>query len=141
MSILNIRYDQYMRLFRELKSGRTSLEETSELRKILTDCGKELDRQIKIEIAHATLKGVKSNLVRANILSDGEALGGILVDVEHEKVKCPGMDFKLIERHECLDYSGANKFDECEGCETGAITKRLLLARAIEPVADKQPVI
>lgn len=49
-----------------------------------------------------------------------------LPNPEKEAISCPGAD-NIITRPKCLDYSGENKFNECEGCLTGIHTKRLLL--------------
>ena len=66
---------------------------------------------------------------KANLLGDGTAIEVDTQSVEDEKVKCPGTDFELIARHQCLDWSGKNKFEDCEGCETGLTTKKVLLSR------------
>jgi len=68
---------------------------------------------------------------RANIIGDGTALEIEGLDPEEEKVKCPGMDFQLIKRSECLDYSGHSHFEDCDGCETGLITKKVLLGEKV----------
>jgi hypothetical protein len=65
---------------------------------------------------------------KANLIGDGTAIDTTTDDPENEQVKCPGLDYKLIKRFECLDWSGERKFNECEGCETGLITKSLLLS-------------
>lgn len=68
-----------------------------------------------------------NRMVRANLIGDGEAIDTTTTNPEIEKVKCPGKDSALIERCECLDYSGSEQFPECEGCEVGIITKHRLL--------------
>ena len=47
-------------------------------------------------------------------------------DPETEMVECPG-NSQQIERSQCLDYSGEEKFKECNGCVIGIETKNLLL--------------
>jgi len=76
----------------------------------------------------AKFKNAPLNRVfKANLLGDGTAIEVDTQSVEDEKVKCPGLDFKLIARQECLDWSGENKFEDCKGCEIGLATKNLLL--------------
>ena len=69
-------------------------------------------------------------IFRSNLIGDGQAIDIDTIDVENELIKCPGLNFELIKRHECLDYSGENKFAECKGCDIGLITKKLLLPAA-----------
>lgn len=72
-------------------------------------------------------KGHLRRMIRANLIGDAEAIDTINGDPETEKVKCPGKDFALIERNECLDFSGSNAFPECVGCDLGVITRQRLL--------------
>jgi len=68
-----------------------------------------------------------NRMIRANLIGDSEAIDTVDGDAETEKVKCPGKGFELIERNECLDFSGSMAFPECDGCKIGVITKRRLL--------------
>ena len=128
-------------------------QEIKELRQMLRafDAGKinGQDLELKLKIYQQTEKRAKLMLqgfalaakfknkplnraFKANLIGDGTAIDTGTDDPENELIKCPGMDFDFIKRHQCLDYSDDNKFEECNGCETGAITKKLLLSNAIE---------
>jgi len=70
---------------------------------------------------------IKARLTEERIQKPLAARFRVLPNPEDEKIKCPGLDFKLIKRSECLDYSGEAKFEDCEGCESGLSTKKVLL--------------
>jgi|GEM_PF-932502 hypothetical protein len=126
-------------------------QEIKELRQLLADVkakritGEELDAQIKVysqiekrtnqflqSVALAAKYAEKGNnaykrLVAANLIGDGEAIE-ITPTHETEKILCRAQDNVLIERGECLDYSGQEEHRfVCKGCEAGEVTKKLCL--------------
>jgi len=70
-------------------------------------------------------QGLMRELVKSNLVGEGEAIDVGEGNAENDKVRCFEQD-SIISRHECLDYSGSH-IEECRGCETGNVTKRLLL--------------
>jgi len=94
---------------------------------------REFEGQIKLINSVVSAYGIMSKnkrakvgLERMNIMDGTTAVDLMLGDPEIDKVKCPGCGL-LVMRSECLDYSGASKFQECEGCEIGLETKERLL--------------
>jgi len=138
MNVLSNQFKSLAQLRQELRAGRVSIDQ------VMAECGTYkaqqavIDSWIKIQALNAKYGRIAKRAINENIVGDGSVIDFSVVDSEHEKVKCPGLNFDLIERHQCLDYSGEKKFPECNGCETGAITKRLLLAKAIEPPRMQQ---
>lgn len=135
-------------------------QEIKELRQMIRafDAGKisGQDMELKLKVYQQTEKRAKLMLqgfalaakfknkplnraFKANLIGDGTAIDTGTDDPENELVKCPGMDFEMIKRHQCLDYLDDNKFEECKGCEIGMITKRILLTDAIEHKPGPQP--
>jgi len=100
----------------DIRSGKVSFEQYMAQMGGMAQVGKMLDRHIKFLNTERTLKISLRNV--------GPDL--ILYDLEKEEVACPGAQ-KSIERQQCIDWSGSNKFDECKGCEVGIQTKTLLL--------------
>lgn len=70
-------------------------------------------------------KRVLSGLEKMNLMDDSTAVDLLLGAPDDDKVKCPEVD-NLITRAECLDFSGSHH-DICVGCETGKITKNILI--------------
>lgn len=71
-----------------------------------------------------------NRIIRSDLLGNGTAVDSRMItndERENEKVKCPGMDFKKIERYKCLDFSGEQRFLDCQGCKVGLTTKAALL--------------
>ena len=68
-------------------------------------------------------------LININLISDNEAIEIEDDGLENEKIKCPGKNFALIARHECLDFSGEPAFEACNNCQVGLITKKMILDR------------
>lgn len=126
-------------------------QEIKELRQLLADVkakkitSEELDAQIRVysqiekrtnqflqSVALAAKYAEKGNnaykrLVAANLIGDGEAIE-LNPTHETEKIVCRAHDGMLIERSECLDYSGVAEHQfVCRGCEQGKITKQLCL--------------
>lgn len=66
---------------------------------------------------------------KMNLIDDTTAVDLCLGSPEVDKVVCPYHD-NPITRSECLDDSGkAENMERCQGCETGAESKRMLLPR------------
>jgi len=107
--------------------GEFKLEEVSAAQR-------EFEGQIKLINAVVSAFGIASKNKRAmaglekmNLMDETTAVDLMLGDPETDKVKCPYHD-NLITRSECLAYSGeAKHFDDCKGCETGTVTKNMLL--------------
>lgn len=83
-------------------------------------------RSHEVELKYNSKRHLR-RMITANLIGDSEAIDTVDGDPEVEKVKCPGKGFELIERNECLDFSGSMAFPECDGCKIGVITKRRLL--------------
>jgi len=105
---------------RQVKSGEISVDSYMIQMGGMVSIGKMMDRHVnfitKEKILKISLANVSPELVGYN--------------PEVEKVKCPALK-KPIERRECLDFSGENKFEECV-CEIGVQTKNLLLPETTE---------
>lgn len=93
---------------------------------------REFEGQIKLINAVVSAYGIASKnkraltgLERMNLMDDTTAIDLGLGDPNEDKLKCE-IKNELISRSECLDYSG-HHFEECEGCELGRITKKVLL--------------
>ena len=86
---------------------------------------KLIDRVIQAYAIDSKNKRTIAAMEKMNLLDTHTAADLGLGDAEVDKVKCPAQE-TIIYRHECLDYSGSH-YGECQGCETGAKTKQLLL--------------
>lgn len=87
-----------------------------------------------LDMAALTLKygakGTKliASFTEINLIGDGSAIDTDTYIAEVEKIKCPQKEGELIERQECLDFSGEEKrYDDCRGCNHFAPTRRLIL--------------
>jgi len=105
-------------LRRDFRSGKIALD---------TYC-KELDGICQIEkLANVIIKTrITEERFKKPLIVDYKQLP----EPEVEMVKCLGCN-KQIERNLCLDYSGSQKFEECDGCEIGKQTKNLLLKEIV----------
>jgi hypothetical protein len=69
-------------------------------------------------------QGLTRELVKSNLIGEGEAIDIGEENAENDKVRCYEKD-AIITRQECLDYSGSHP--DCVDCEIGIATKRKLL--------------
>lgn len=140
MGLLEQEIKELRQMIRSFDAGKIN-SETLELKlKVYNQTEKRAKLMLQGFALAAKFKNKPLNRAfKANLIGDGTAIDTGTDDPENELVKCPGMDFEMIKRHQCLDYNDAKKFDECEGCETGAITKRILLSTAIEHKPGPQP--
>lgn len=115
--------DKYEKAF---LSGKIDKDQAQILVSLLSQKERALKDFIGVHIS-AMKHGKKllNRLVRANVIGDGTAIE-IEHDIETEMVKCPEKDGSFISRASCLDYSGGH-LEECNGCENGVVTKKLLL--------------
>ena len=132
MGLLEQEIKEIRLLIKEFQAGKIDAEHLHELIGAYSQTEKRTRQMLQAFTLVAT--GGKANLnrlIQANLIGDGTAIDDKFIteeEQENEKVKCPGND-RLVSRHECLDFSGSTKFPECETCETGIITKRILLPK------------
>lgn len=132
MSLLEQEMYELRQMIKNYDAGLITDQNVDTKMKMYGQMEKREAHMIKIMV-FAKNKRALVRLDRKNLIGETTAINDEMIDSEREKVKCPGLNFDLIERHQCLDYSGVEKFAECNGCETGLATKRLLLAKAVEP--------
>jgi len=132
MGLLEQEIKEIRLLIKEFQAGKIDAEHLHELIGAYSQTEKRTRLMLQAFTLFATGGGVGlSRLIRANLIGDGTAIDDKFItdeEQENEKVSCTGND-QLISRHECLDFSGSIKFPECEACETGIITKRILLPK------------
>jgi len=130
MGLIEEEIKELRQLMRDFKSGKCNSDHVNSMIGIFSQTEKRAKMMLQaysLAAKHNT-RHLK-RLVSANLIGDGEAIDTTTGDPETEKVKCPGKDFELIERSQCLDWSGEQKFPECNGCEVGMTTKNVLLGR------------
>jgi len=105
-------------LRRDYRSGKISLETYCHELNGIGQIEKLANVMIKTKI---TEERFKSPIVEDKKLK-------ALESPENEKIKCSGCQ-KKIKRSVCLDWSGESptKYEECQGCENFASTRKLLL--------------
>lgn len=75
-------------------------------------------------------KAYKEKCQKAHLIGDGSAIDTDAYIPETEKVKCSEKEGELIERQECLDYSGQEKHhDKCINCDHFGPTRNLILGK------------
>ena len=114
---INLRMiDEAMKLREDLKVGKVSFDNYMAHMGGMATVGKMFDRHLRFLNTEKKLK--------ISLRDVGPDLVGY--NPETEIIECPGAQ-KQIERDHCLDWSGEAKFLECDGCEVGKQTKKLLL--------------
>jgi ribosomal protein S27AE len=96
----------------------------NQARTVCPSCGEPVVFANYYDMKHHYTPIDDGQLKNKNIQDDDTAIRLGLPFTDAGYVKCPEQD-AMIDRHECLDYSGSHL--ECAGCETGTSTKRMLL--------------
>jgi len=128
--------NQIVQMFKESNSRMNKIMKGETQFELISAAQREFEGQIKLVNAVVNAFGIASKnkramkgLERMNIMDPSTAIDLMLGDPEVDKVKCP-IKSGLINRAECLDYSGSH-FEDCRDCEIGVSTKNMLLGEKV----------
>lgn len=125
MGVIETEYSEIRDITKRILSGAIDKETASLALKAYSESGKRVDQLLKVY--SLTINHGKSarQIITKNIISDGTAIdmGLSALSTVH---KCPEKGDILIDRIQCLDYSGTH-YETCQDCEHFAITRKQLL--------------
>jgi len=123
-------YTEVRQLIKARRAGKIDKEEYDDALKGHTESRKMLEGELRgqCEAARYTASmHLQMALKSAGLIGSGEFANPSIGTIEQETVLCEKQD-KIITREECLDRSGSKDyFQECDGCETGILCKKLLV--------------
>lgn len=127
MGIIETEFTEIRQLTKAVLSGTIDKETAALALKGYAESGKRTDQYIKI-LSLGINHGNKAmnRIISKNIISDGVAIdSGNEIE---EKIKCPEHGGSLINRGECLDFSGLSRnIEKCQKCEQFVVTRKYMM--------------
>ena len=123
MGVIETEYMEIRNITKSILAGTIDKETAALALKAYSESGKRVDQYLKVmSLTINNAKGGKQ-IVAKNIISEGTAINmGMQIE---ETFKCPAKGDLLINRDNCLDYSGSlNHVHECHKCEQYAVTRK-----------------
>jgi len=128
MGLIQAEITELRNLAKKVMDDEISLEKASIQIGIYNQVSKRTSQLIQIAnmAAKENGKGKTWNRMNAlNLLSDNVA---IPIENDSEKIKCPEHGNALIDRGQCLDYSGCERnLDKCQQCEQFSVTRKYMM--------------
>lgn len=127
MGIIETEFTEIRQLTKAVLAGTIDKETAALALKGYSESGKRTDQYIKV-LSLGINHGNKAmnRIISKNIISEGVAIDtGNQIE---EKVKCPEHGGCLINRGQCLDYSGLERnLDKCQQCEQFSVTRKYMM--------------
>jgi hypothetical protein len=130
MALLQDEIKELRLLLADYQAGKASRDQVMTMIAIYSQAEKRIGHFLHAySIVAKSGKGetMHRRMIAANLIGDNEAID-VYPTRETEKVCCSAKEGQIIDRSECLDFSGQeeNKF-VCRTCEVGKATKKYLL--------------
>ena len=127
MGIIETEFTEIRQLTKAVLAGTIDKETAALALKGYAESGKRTDQYIKV-LSLGINHGNKAmnRIISKNIISEGVAIDtGNQIE---EKIKCPEHGGCLIDRGQCLDYSGLERnLDKCQQCEQFSVTRKYMM--------------
>ena len=129
MGVIETEYLEIREITKRILDGTLEKETAALVLKAYSEGGKRIDQYLKVVAmqinCNKASKGILAhNIIGKNIVSDDTAIDMDAVRIE-EKIKCPEKGGNLINRDECLDYSGdSDHVSACQKCKHFKITRK-----------------
>lgn len=127
MGIIETEFTEIRQLTKAVLAGTIDKETAALALKGYSESGKRTDQYIKV-LSLGINHGNKAmnRIISKNIISEGVAIDtGNQIE---EKIKCPEHGDCLINRGQCLDYSGLERnLDKCQKCEQFSVTRKYMM--------------
>ena len=124
MGVIETEYQEIRQITKGILAGTIDKETAALALKAYSESGKRVDQLLKCYSMVISHGKAARQIVAKNIISEGTAIDMGLNQIE-EKFKCPAKGDLLMNREDCLDYSGEEQhIDFCQQCPQFVTTRR-----------------